>query len=277
MVGTPQQMQPPPEQPPPPGPPLGAPAVLPPLLAVQGLWKYYREVAAVQGVTLSVGSGEIVGLVGPNGAGKTTILRCICGILRPTAGAIFCGGYDLASQAGEAKRQVSLVPETPDLYQLLTVTEHLRFIHLAFDERGDFGPRAEALMQRLRLTDRRDSLVATLSKGMRQKLAVACAFMHSSRILLFDEPLIGIDPAGQREVKSMLEEAAAWGAAVVISSHLLDAVENLCPRVLILHHGQLLAEGTLDELRQRARMGTDTSLEDVFLSLTEAGAKVVSQ
>lgn len=239
-----------------------------PLLAVRNLCKYYRQFPAVGDVSFDVRAGEIVGLVGPNGAGKTTILRCIAGILRPTYGGIWCGGHAMPGAAHLAKRLNALIPETPNLYELLTVTEHLRFIHMAYGETEPFAPRAEALLQRLELWEKRDAVVATLSKGMKQKVAIACAFIHSARIFLFDEPFIGIDPAGQRTVRNLMAEAAQGGGAVLISSHILDTVEQLCDRVLVLSRGALLAEGTLDELRTRAQRDNETSLEDVFLTLT---------
>lgn len=241
----------------------------PPLLSVESLWKYYRDFAAVQDVSFAVAPGEIVGLIGPNGAGKTTALRCIAGVLRPTSGTIRCGGYSITEQPQEAKRYLSLVPETPNLYELLTVREHLRFVHMAFGEVTPFGPRADELLHYLGLWEKRDALVTTLSKGMKQKVAVACAFIHAANILLFDEPLIGIDPAGQRAIRELLISAAENGAAVLVSSHILDTVEQLCHRVLILDHGRLIAAGNLDQLRAGTDLGDGVSLEDVFLALTE--------
>lgn len=253
-------------------PPQTAPArddaPAPPLVAVQGVYKHYRDFPAVQDVSFTLAPGEIVGLVGPNGAGKTTILRCIAGVLRLTGGEVFCGGHSMSAEPSRAKPLVALVPETPNLYELLTVTEHLRFIHMAYGEATEFQPRADALLHHLDLWEKRDALVATLSKGMKQKLAVACAFVHSPRIFLFDEPFIGIDPAGQRVVRDMVRQAAAGGAAVLISSHILETVEQLCRRVLVLHRGRLVAEGDLQQLRLAASMGADGSLEDVFLTLT---------
>lgn len=248
--------------------PVAAPAPSPPLLAVRGAYKHYRDFPAVQDVSFSVAPGEVVGLVGPNGAGKTTILRCIAGVLRPTGGEVFCGGHSMTGEPARAKPLVALVPETPNLYELLTVTEHLRFIHMAYGEASEFQPRADALLRHLDLWEKKDALVATLSKGMKQKLAVACAFVHSPRMFLFDEPFIGIDPAGQRVVRDMVRQAAAGGAAVLISSHILETVEQLCRRVLVLHRGRLIAEGDLEQLRRAASMDADGSLEDVFLTLT---------
>jgi len=253
--------------------PVTAASEAPPLLVLEGVTKFYREFPAVQGVSFEVRAGEIVGLVGPNGAGKTTILRCIAGILRPTSGTAYCGGYSITEQPGAAKSTVALIPETPNLYELLTVTEHLRFVHMAFGETADFASRADALLSHLDLGERRNSLVGTLSKGMKQKVSVACAFIHSARILLFDEPFIGIDPAGQRAVRELIEGAASAGAAVLVSSHILDTVQHLCSRVLVLNKGALIAQGDLDQLRHSASVGDDVSLEDVFLALTQGDGR----
>lgn len=242
-----------------------------PLLWVDALYKYYREFLAVNGVSFALWPGEVVGLVGPNGAGKTTILRCITGILRPTQGTVICGGYRVDSQPTQAKPLMSLVPETPNLYELLTVEEHLRFIHMAYGEQDQFEKRLAELLRSLDLEEKRHSLVTTLSKGMKQKVAVACAFIHSARVFLFDEPFMGIDPAGQRAVRNLIYGATAQGCAVLISSHILETVEALCNRVLVLNHGSLIAEGDLDQLRERARMGSADKLEDVFLTLTREG------
>lgn len=244
------------------------------LLTVSGVYKYYREFLAVNGVSFNVERGATVGLVGPNGAGKTTILRCIAGIIRPTYGGITVAGDDMIADPQQAKHGVSLVPETPNLYDLLTVTEHLRFIHMAFSEQTDFQPLADSLLERLELTEKRHELVGSLSKGMRQKVAIACAFMHSSQILLFDEPFIGIDPSGQRAVREMIREASSHGKAVLISSHILETVEHLCERLLVLNRGQLIAEGTLAQLRQGAGIEDGVSLEDVFLTLTRESRAV---
>jgi len=251
--------------------PTEPPAHVTPQLLVNQVSKYYRQFEAVQDVSFAVSPGEVVGLVGPNGAGKTTILRCAAGVLRPTAGTVVCAGHDMICEPHLAKPQVSLVPETPNLYELLTVQEHLRFIHMAYGEQTDFAAWSEYLLDTLDLTEKTHALVTTLSKGMRQKVAIACAFIHSPRVFLFDEPFIGIDPAGQRTVRQMIDTAAQQGASILISSHMLAAVENLCRRVLVINKGRLIAEGDLDQLRQRAQMGTDVSFEDVFLTLTDEG------
>ena len=239
-----------------------------PLLQITGLCKNFGRTEAVRDLTFSVGGGEIVCLLGPNGAGKTTTIRCVASLLQPTAGRIVIGGFDLATETEAAKRGLAYVPEVPSPYEMLTVMEHLRFVAAAYDAEGEMA-QAEALLKRLDLWEKRGELGANLSKGMKQKLACACAFVHRARVFCFDEPLIGIDPRGGRELKDMLGERRAEGAAVLISTHVLDTAERLCDRVIIMHRGSVVAQGTVDEMRARAQMGAGAALEDVFLRLTE--------
>jgi ABC-2 type transport system ATP-binding protein len=239
------------------------------LLRVERLIKYYKKTLAVDGLSFDVGDGEIVGLLGPNGAGKTTVLRCITGIVQMSEGRIEVDGIDLAKNEQDVKRRIAFVPEVPTPYEMLTVWEHLRFIAMAYQTMDRFEQRADALMRRFDLYDRRNDLVLSLSKGMKQKLAIACAFVHEATTILLDEPLIGIDPKGTRELKDMIAHAKDRGDSILISTHMLDTAEHLCNRIIILQHGRILAEGSLAELHERARMGKDASLEDVFLTLTE--------
>ncbi|GMV88433.1 MAG: hypothetical protein AMXMBFR81_13640 [Chthonomonas sp.] len=237
------------------------------MLEVASLVKEYRRTRAVDGLSFTINPGEIVGLLGPNGAGKTTAMRCIAGILRPTSGTVRIHGYDIVQDHAKAKARLAFVPEVPGLYELLTVWEHLRFIAMCFDKLDVFERRCDELLDRYHLSEKRNELVVTLSKGMKQKLAVACALVHDADILLFDEPLIGIDPAGAHEVKQELMRARDDGAAVLVSTHLLDTAERLCDRVIIVARGKKLAEGTLASLREEHAMG-EATLEEVFLSLT---------
>lgn len=241
------------------------------MLRVDKLVKYYRKTLAVDGVSFEVRNGEIVGLLGPNGAGKTTVLRCITGIVQPTEGLIEVDGISLSTNEDEAKRRIAFVPEVPTPYEMLTVTEHLRFIAMAYRTLQNFEDCAVTLMHRFDLYDKRNDLVASLSKGMKQKLAIACAFIHEAGVILLDEPLIGIDPKGIRELKDMIANAKSEGKSILISTHMLDTAEHLCDRIIILRHGCVVAEGNLAELHERAKIGEDASLEDVFLTLTEEG------
>jgi len=242
------------------------------MLQVENLVKDYRAAKkwhrAVNDVSFMLNPGEIVGILGPNGAGKTTALRCMCGILKPTSGTIKINGFNIETQQAEAKAGLAYVPEVPSLYELLTVDEHLRFVAMAFNTLDVYEEYGASLLQRYHLDEKKDELVATLSKGMRQKLSVACALVHRANVLLFDEPLIGIDPAGVAEIKNELHIAKESGASVLISTHLLDTAEKLCDRILIFSRGEMKYQGTLAELRTLYQVGEETSLEELFLRVT---------
>ncbi len=243
-----------------------------PPLEVDGLVKRYGRALAVDGLSFRVSAGEIVGLVGPNGAGKTTVLRCCVGILRPSAGAVRVYGHDSVAAPSEARRQMAFVPELPSLYPLLTVAEQIEFIARSYGPLADdFAARREALLRRFDLWPQRAKLTDSLSKGMRQKTALVAAFLHSARVILLDEPLIGVDPAGIRQLKDLLLEARAGGAAIVVSTHLLDTAERLCDRILVLQAGRKRAEGSLADLRAAATGFGDATLEELFMELTRDG------
>ena len=238
------------------------------MLQTLGLVKEFKNTRAVDALDLEIRPGEIVGLLGPNGAGKTTALRCIAGILRPTGGHILINGFDIVSDQAKAKARLAFVPEVPSLYELLTVEEHLRFVAMCFNTLPRFEESKDELLSRYNLAEKRNDLVATLSKGMRQKLSVACALVHDANVMLLDEPMIGIDPAGAHELKQELIRAKNAGVAILISTHLLDTAERLCDRVIILARGRKLTEGTIEELRESNSM-LGSTLEDIFLKLTE--------
>jgi ABC-2 type transport system ATP-binding protein len=238
------------------------------VLQVDHLVKEYKNFRAVNDVSFTINGGEIVGLLGPNGAGKTTALRCMAGILKPTHGRILVNGWDIEQDQAKAKKGLAFVPELPSLYELLTVEEHLRFVAMCFDTLDLFEQRSRELLARYHLWEKKDDLVATLSKGMKQKLAVACALIHDAKVMLFDEPVIGMDPAGVAEMKDEMRRAKDAGVAILVSTHLLDTAEKLCDRVLILNRGRMVAEGTLAELQEKFGMA-GKSLEDVFLELTD--------
>ncbi len=240
------------------------------MLQVTRLVKQYKQFRAIDDLSFTIHPGEIVGLIGPNGAGKTTTLRCIAGILRPTAGSVTINGHDVVSDQAKAKSGLAFVPEVPSLYELLTVDEHLRFVAMCFNTIDRYEALRDELLERYDLKEKKDMLVATLSKGMRQKLSVACALIHNANVLLFDEPMIGIDPAGARELKDELLRERNDGAAILISTHLLDTAEKLCDRVIIVARGHKVAEGTLEQL-QHMSSREGQSLEDVFLAITEDG------
>jgi ABC-2 type transport system ATP-binding protein len=238
------------------------------MLQTFGLVKQYKRYRAVDGLDLEIRPGEIVGLLGPNGAGKTTALRCIAGILRPTEGRVLVNGFDVVNDQAKAKAGLAFVPEVPSLYELLTVEEHIRFVAMCFETLDVYERMVDGLLEKYSLTEKRKDLVATLSKGMRQKLSVACALVHNANVFLFDEPLIGVDPSGAHEFKLELGRIRDEGGSVLISTHLLDTAEKLCDRVIIMARGRRIAQGTMEELRDIEGMA-GLSLEEVFLRLTD--------
>ncbi|MDQ3263399.1 MAG: ABC transporter ATP-binding protein [Myxococcota bacterium] len=237
-------------------------------LEVVGLTKMYGDLRAVSNLSFEVAPGEIVGMVGPNGAGKTTSLRSLAGIIPPTRGEIRICGHDLVGQPVAAKRQLAFLPDEPRLFEYLTVREHLNFTARLYNV-ADWEPRADALLAELELTDKRDKLPSELSRGMKQKLSIACGFLHSPKLVLLDEPLTGLDPLGIRKMKRSIAQRAADGAAVLLSSHLLSLVEELCHRVLVIAGGERVAFGSMEEIRaQVGAAGAGTSLEDLFVQIT---------
>jgi ABC-2 type transport system ATP-binding protein len=240
-----------------------------PAIQVHGLTKAYRDTLAVDGLSFDVAAGEILGLVGPNGAGKTTTLRVLCGILPPTAGRVTLAGHDLLSDPVGAKHALAYVPDDPQLFDTLTVSEHLELVARLY-ALVDYRGRADHLLARFALTEKRDTVCSDLSRGMRQKVAIACAYLRDPAVLLLDEPLTGLDPRGIRDITDSIRSQRDRGAAVVISSHLLSLVEALSNRVLILHQGRRLLYGDLDSIRTGfPELARDASLEDVFLHATD--------
>jgi len=239
------------------------------MIAVENLTKLYGELVAVDALSFRVSPGEVLGLVGPNGAGKTTTLRSLVGIVRPTRGTITIGGHDLERDPVAAKRLLAFMPDEPHLFDYLTVEEHLRFTARLYQV-PDVERRLPALLGELELAEKAGALPAELSRGMRQKLVIGCGLLHDPQVLLFDEPLTGLDPAGIRRMKQTIVERARAGAAVLLSSHLLHLVEEICHRVLILDKGRMVAIGTIDEILAGRPELVGKSLEDIFLALTGA-------
>jgi len=235
------------------------------MIEVEGLVKAYQSVTAVDGLSFRVARGEVLGLVGPNGAGKTTTLRCIAGILPPNAGTIRLAGFDLVTQPVESRRRLAFMPDEPRLFEYLTVEDHLAFTARMYGV-ADAAARARVLLDELELAGKERALPAELSRGMKQKLVVASGQLHDPDVLVFDEPLTGIDPGGIRKMKQTIVRRAAGGSAVIVSSHLLPLVEEICSRVLVLSHGKAVLQGTLEEIRAGA--GGDASLEEIFLRVT---------
>ena len=241
-----------------------------PVLNIQNLWKKYDDSPALQGLYLASYPGEIFGLIGPNGAGKTTTIKILVGLLRPDAGDVRLLGEDILRDPIAYKARLGYMPEAPTLPEYLTPTEFLGYVArvrtLPLDR---IGSRTAELLRLYDLTPKADETIASLSKGMKAKLAFAAATVHRPDFLIMDEPLIGIDPAGQHLIKEQLAEMARAGQTVLVSTHQLDTAERLCSRVAIIHHGRNVATGDLASLRSQAHAGEHQSLEEIFLKLTE--------
>jgi ABC-2 type transport system ATP-binding protein len=245
-------------------------------LSVEHLRRTYEGAGgaftAVDDLSFAVGAGEIVGLIGPNGAGKTTTLRAIAGILRPTAGLIRIDDHDIVRDPLEAKRRLAFMPDEPHLFEYLTVAEHLRLVARLYHV-DDFDRRAAALVDELELTGKEGSLPGELSRGMRQKVVIACGLVRNATTLLFDEPLTGLDPIGIRRMRTTIVARAREGAAILLSSHLLHLVEEVCSRVIIMDRGRKVADGTFDELASRPDLAAaGSNLEQIFLHVTGHGS-----
>jgi ABC-2 type transport system ATP-binding protein len=240
------------------------------LIQVDDFHKSYRTTVAVAGLSFSVEPGQVLGLVGPNGAGKTTTLRALAGIIPPTQGRLAVAGHDIVGDSMSAKSMLAYVPDDPRLFDALTVWEHLEFMASVYRV-AEWKPKAEQLLNMFELVEKRDTLTQELSRGMRQKVAIACGYVHDPVAILLDEPLTGLDPHGIRTMKVSIVERAKAGAAVVISSHLLALVEDICTHLLILHRGQRLFFGRIEDAKAAfTAAGDNSSLEEVFFRATES-------
>ncbi|WP_353266583.1 ABC transporter ATP-binding protein [Gemmatimonas sp.] len=240
------------------------------MIDVSGYSKLYGDTVAVRSLSFQVAPGDVLGLVGPNGAGKTTTLRAIAGILRPTTGRIEVAGVDMQSNPVAAKARLAFMPDEPQLFDYLTVTEHLQFVARLYGV-PDAAPRIPTLLEELELTAKKDALPPELSRGMKQKLAIACGLLHRPAAILLDEPLTGLDPVGIRRMKETIAARAREGTAVILSSHLLHLVEELCTRLLVIRRGEMVALGTIDEIVSARPELAGRSLEEMFIALTGDG------
>jgi len=244
------------------------------MIEVEGLTKLYDKFVAVNDLSFRVQPGEVLGLVGPNGAGKTTTLRCLCGIIPPTRGSTRIGGIDLGQNPVEAKRHLAFFSDEPRLFDYLTVEQHLNFTARIYGV-VNYKEIARPLLEELEIADKTQALPGELSRGMKQKLAIACGLLHSPRAIFFDEPLTGLDPLGIRRMKDSIRRRARDGAAILISSHLLHLLEEVCSHVLILKSGRKVVDGTLEEVTRRfAESSADASLEEIFIRVTGDGGGV---
>lgn len=230
------------------------------MLKVNAVTKKYGKVLANDNISFDIGDGEIAVLIGPNGAGKSTIIKCITGLLR-FDGEITIDG--LGNKTTDAKKLIGYIPEMPAVYDMLTVGEHLQFMLRAYNMADDgYG---DELLTRFELIDKKDKLGKELSKGMQQKLSICCALVHRPKVVIFDEPMVGLDPHAIKQLKEMFKELKSHGANVLISTHMLDSVENFWDTAYIMVGGKLKAKKTIDDSAE--------SLEDVFFNITESGDK----
>ncbi len=239
----------------------------PTLIETTHLIKRYGEKVAVNDVSFTVQAGEVFGFLGPNGAGKTTTIKMIVGLLQPSAGSVKIAGYDVQAQSLQAKSLTGFVPDTPNLYPKLSGRELFRFIGDLYGlERGQVQQRSEELLRLFELEQAGDDPLNSYSHGMQQKAALACALIHDPKVLVLDEPTVGLDPRSARLIKDMLRQMAERGSAVFLSTHILEIAERMCDRIGIINKGELIAIGSMEELRGLGQ--GETSLEDIFLSLT---------
>ena len=231
------------------------------MLKTEGLTKKYGSLKANDDICFEVAAGEIAVLLGPNGAGKSTAIKAIAGLLR-FQGKIEIGGYP--NKSVQAKRLLGYIPEIPTAYELLTIDEHMQFIARAYSLGDGWENRAQELLNRLELADKTKKLGKELSKGMQQKLSICCALLSEPKLLLVDEPMVGLDPHAIKELKKILLEERTKGTAILISTHLLDSVEDLWDKTFILMDGKIAVTRTKAEL-----MNTGESLEQLFFEITE--------
>jgi len=238
------------------------------MISLKNVYKYFGTKCAVRDLSLEIRPGEIFAFLGPNGAGKTTTIKMIVGLLRPSGGSISVLGYDMAEKAILAKESLSYVPDQPYLYEKLTGREFLHFIADIYRLEGDVGDfKVEQAIEVFDLEEFVDQLAENYSHGMKQRVVMAAALLHDPRLVVIDEPMVGLDPRSARLLKNILREKARDGACVFMSTHTLSVAEEIADRVGIIDRGDLVALGSVDQLKERARV--EGRLEDVFLAITE--------
>ena len=241
------------------------------MIEIVEVTKRYGNKVAVENLNLVVPNGELFAFLGPNGAGKTTTIKMLCGLLFPTAGTVKIGGYNMSTHGDEARALVSYVPDQPFLYEKLTGREFLQFTADLYGMSVTYGKsRMERVIELFHLHEFVDTLTERYSHGMRQRTVFAAALLHEPKLLIADEPTVGLDPKSIRELKVLLRDLAKQGVTVFLSTHTLDIAQELADRVGIIHNGTLIGCGTLADLRKKA--GNDGTLEDVFLKITESNA-----
>ena len=235
---------------------------------LKDITKRYNEIVAVNNLNLSIGTGEIFGLLGPNGSGKSTTLKMLTGLVEPTTGSVTVLGLDVQKQPVEVKQLVGYVPEAANIYEFLTGIEYLDFIADIYGvSTAEKQQRITEYLKALQLEGREGDMINSYSDGMRKKISLISAFLHKPKLLLLDEPLNALDPRSARIVKDYLHELKGQGVTTIMSTHVLEIAEAICDRIGIMYQGNILALGNMEELRQRASM-PKSGLEDIFLKLT---------
>jgi ABC-2 type transport system ATP-binding protein len=238
------------------------------MLELRAVRKLYGKFAAVRGLDLTVRRGEIFGFLGPNGAGKTTTIRIVAGVLQPTSGKVLVGGDDLSLTPELAKSRLGYIPDRPFLYEKLSGREFLRFVAGLWGRVGEaVEARIDRLLELFQLDPWKDELIESYSHGMRQKILISSALIHQPELIVVDEPMVGLDPRSARLLKDLFRAFVAQGGTVFLSTHTLEVAEALCDRIAIIHEGEIIALGTLDELRSQSQAG-GAHLEEIFLKIT---------
>ncbi len=237
------------------------------MIRTEHLTKTYSALTAVYDLNLDIAQGEFFAFLGPNGAGKTTTIKLLTGLLKPTSGRALICGHDIQADPVAARKVISYVPDFPFLYDKLEPMEFMMFVGQLYGmERREVASRAEELFETFNLNEVRSQLIESLSHGTRQRVAIAAGLLHNPRVFIIDEPMVGLDPRSARVVKDELKARSRAGMTVFFSTHILHIAEELSDRIGILHHGRLVAVGTMDELRQAS--GEVGALEAAFLALT---------
>ena len=243
------------------------------MIAVQNLVKIYGRFKAVDGVSLSVEPGEIHGFLGPNGAGKTTTMRMIAGLLKPTSGRIVVNGHDLEREPEAAKGALGFIPDRPFIYDKLTAGEFLTFYAGLYGmTNGRVASRVDEMLELFELTQWKNELIESFSHGMKQRLVMSSAFFHRPQAVCVDEPMVGLDPRGARLIKDVFRRMSERGVAILMSTHTLEVAQEMCHRLSIIQKGHIIAQGTVDDVKQIAGSTTDEHLTAVFLKLTGGSA-----
>ena len=242
-------------------------------VSIEQVTKHYGTLVALDNVSLSIGSSEVFGLLGPNGAGKSTLLKTLVGILRPSSGTIRLDEIDIVSAPEKAKKMIGYLPENPSLYTGLTTLEFLQFVGKIRGVEDDLlDSEISQSLTEFTLEDKRNSLIGSLSKGMKQKVALIATNLHNPKVLVLDEPLTALDPKTRVSVKEWIGLQAKRGVTTILSTHDLDVAQSHAGRIAIIDHGKIVALDTVEGLRKMANTSSDARLEDVFLRLTEEKA-----